>query len=1376
MYFLSGNDKMSRLIREKNWDDCVLGEPKDWPQELKTACSIMLNSRFPMIIWWGPDLLFLYNEAYISTLGIKHPDVLGKPSKEVWSEIWDEIGPLLTGVQKTGIATWSENERLILERSGYPEETFHTFSYSPIYDEKGSVVGVFTAVQETTTSVLTERQLSILKDFSQVIAETKTPEEMFRSAINVIKDNPQDFPFAILYKQEGTIIRYELATHELSAIQLADISGSANEGKDHKETEIQQIPHLVALKIAAAIGKLSSAIVRLNFASPGSNDKFIAIIGLNPNRKLDELYFNLFEQMADLIKINLIKINEFADERKRAEALAEIDRSKTTFFTNISHEFRTPLTLILGQSEELLNSNVNDQEKTKGTLSSIHRNSMRLLKLVNTLLDFSRIEARRTTVHYSPVQLCLFTRELSSSFRSIIENAGLKYEVNCIDLNEEVYVDPEMWEKIVLNLLSNAFKYTLKGTISVNISKDEQYAVLKVKDTGVGIEESEQSNIFKRFYKNAHSQGRSFEGTGIGLSLVHELVTIMHGTIAVESYIGRGTTFTVRMPLGTEHVPKKQLQASKSRYSDISQLYLKEAISLAGNETTTEEQSDLQTEGTILIVDDNADMRAYITSLLSPYYQIFTAVNGMEALQKIVKNPPELIISDVMMPAINGIELLNQVKTNPATASIPFILLTARAGEESLIEGYELGADDYLIKPFSAQELIARIKAQFKLARYRSHIFEQQRNLFTQAPIAIAIVKGEDHRFELMNERMQEMFRKKEAEALHKPAFEVFPEAISQGFLEYMNKAYSRGERIILDEVPLLQNQNGKQILFYLKIIYEPLREEDGKISGLMAMADDITEVVLARKKIEDSEKHYRELISESPMAIAILEGPEMEVEFANKTILKIWNKHNKEKFFPILTQLFRKNFSKELNYVYTSGNHYYGHEIKLKLKTDDGIKDVYYNLVFQPHRDLDENITGVVVLANEVTPEALIKENIIKSEKELQQLSNAMPQLVWIANQQGEIYYYNNRIEEYYKTPIPDGSKWEAIIHPEDLDETRQKWKDARNNKRPYETEHRLKMSDESYKWHLTRAFPHLNENGDVIKWFGTATNIDDLKRSEVKLKEAERKLKKAAVGLEKRIEERTAELSQSNIMLKRINYELEQFAFITSHDLQEPLRKIRVFSNLILDDDDLSEQNKAYLQKIDTSANRMSDLIKALLTYSKLERPEENFKLVNLNQVLSTTIDTLEVYIQEKKAIITVDNISPIIADPVQMQQLFTNIIENALKFSSAPAIINIKAAILSNKDLGIENENFQYPRYLKLDFEDSGIGFEQKFVPLVFTIFQRLNPMEYKGTGIGLAICKKIVDNHHGYIKIKSALNKGTVISVFLPAVTPGSKGES
>lgn len=210
----------------------------------------------------------------------------------------------------------------------------------------------------------------------------------------------------------------------------------------------------------------------------------------------------------------------------------------------------------MGQVENLLNDSLSDSKQVKDQLSSVHRNSIRLLKLVNTLLDFSRIEARRTTVHYSPIKLCLFTKELSSSFRSIIESAGLSYHVNCADLEEEVYVDPEMWEKIVLNLLSNAFKYTLKGSISIELSKEEPYAVLRVKDTGIGIESAEIGDIFKRFYKNTNSQGRSVEGTGIGLSLVHELVTIMHGTIAVESTFGKGSTFIVSIPLGMEHIPK----------------------------------------------------------------------------------------------------------------------------------------------------------------------------------------------------------------------------------------------------------------------------------------------------------------------------------------------------------------------------------------------------------------------------------------------------------------------------------------------------------------------------------------------------------------------------------------------------------------------------------------------------------------------------------------------------------------------------------------------------------------------------------------------------------------------------------------------------
>lgn len=317
MYFLSGNDKMSRLIREKNWDEVGLGEPKSWPQQLKTACSIMLNSRFPMIIWWGKELLFLYNDAYISTLGIKHPEVLGKPGKMVWSEIWEEIGPLLIGVQQTGVATWSENQRLFLERSGYPEETYHTFSYSPIYNETGQVAGVFTAVQETTASVLTERQLSFLKDFSQEITDNTSTDEMFNNALEVIRNNPLDFPFAALYSQVGNEIKYVEGTHNLSSLSFDEIISLDTYQKD-KEIEIHHLPASIITKLTSVIGeKPSSSIILFIFNNPTTSDKILITIGLSLYRKLDELYFNLFEQMADLIKINLIKINEFEAERKK---------------------------------------------------------------------------------------------------------------------------------------------------------------------------------------------------------------------------------------------------------------------------------------------------------------------------------------------------------------------------------------------------------------------------------------------------------------------------------------------------------------------------------------------------------------------------------------------------------------------------------------------------------------------------------------------------------------------------------------------------------------------------------------------------------------------------------------------------------------------------------------------------------------------------------------------------------------------------------------------------------------------------------------------------------------------------------------------------
>ena len=421
-------------------------------------------------------------------------------------------------------------------------------------------------------------------------------------------------------------------------------------------------------------------------------------------------------------------------QQQRAETLAELDRAKTAFFSNVSHEFRTPLTLILGPVDELLGRATGVDEQARQELELIQRNALRLAKLVNTLLDFSRIQAGRMQAHFEPADLPSVTAELASVFRSAIDRAGLTLTVDCPPLDQPVHLDRQMWEKVVLNLLSNALKYTFEGAITVRVGREDTDAIVAVTDTGIGIAAAEMPRLFERFHRIENARARSTEGSGIGLALVKELVGLHGGTISADSQEGVGTTFTVRLPFGVAHLPNDEL-TEPTRTSAISGViaepYVQEALrwlpaaeSAPSGATTTAVVPAETDDGRprVLIADDNADMREYLTNLLrSSGYEVSDVADGRQALEAIRIQAPDLLISDVMMPELDGLELLTALRRDLRTAALPVLLLSARAGQEASIEGLQAGADDYLVKPFAAAELLARVRANIELARLRGH-------------------------------------------------------------------------------------------------------------------------------------------------------------------------------------------------------------------------------------------------------------------------------------------------------------------------------------------------------------------------------------------------------------------------------------------------------------------------------------------------------------------------------------------------------------------------------------------------------------------------------------------------------------------------------
>lgn len=763
--WLSGGGALGRLVHDFDWTKTPLGPIKEWPQSLRTVVRVLLSSRFAMWMSWGPELTFLYNDAYARmTLGKKHPWALGRPSQEVWEEIWVDIGPRIEKVLQSGEATWDEALLLFLERSGYREETYHTFSYSPLFGDDGKASGHLCVVTEETDRVIGERRLNTLRSLSAELSRTITEEDVVASVSRCLGENQKDLPFTLtyLFTEDGKQARL--------ACRTGISAGHPAAPESFEGHQVWPVDELLAGKDSVVVEDLGTRFDSLPFgfwdrapwralllpitSQAQGAPAGVLITALNPYRPLDVSYAGFVQLIAGQIAASVANARAYEAERKRAEALGEIDRAKTAFFSNVSHEFRTPLTLMLAPLQDLLaRSQTHLTPTAKEQIELANRNGARLLRLVNTLLDFSRIEAGRVQAVYQATDLAGFTSELASVFRSATEKAGLRLMVDCPNLGEPVYLDRDMWEKIVLNLISNAFKFTFDGEIGVSMGRVGSFAELRVRDTGVGIPPEAVPRLFERFYRVPDTRSRTHEGTGIGLALVQELVKLHGGFIRVESTFERGSTFVVSIPFGQNHLASGQLGGARSLTSTSvgATPFVEEALrwlpdsSNDGADVLSHEllpvpcppTSEVGVRPRILIADDNSDMRQYLARLLAEHYTIETVPDGQAAIQVARERPPNLILSDVMMPVMDGFQLLQAIREDERTRRIPVVLLSARAGEESRVEGMRAGADDYVIKPFSARELLARISARLEIARLQGEGERQYRELAESLEIQV---------------------------------------------------------------------------------------------------------------------------------------------------------------------------------------------------------------------------------------------------------------------------------------------------------------------------------------------------------------------------------------------------------------------------------------------------------------------------------------------------------------------------------------------------------------------------------------------------------------------------------------------------------------
>ena len=797
--WLSGGGEMGALIRSMDWSLTPLGPFETWPQSLRTTVSLCLSSTFPILIAWGPERVQIYNDSYRPITGAKHPQSMGQRFNECWASALPAVGAVVDRAQN-GEGSYIENLQMFLDRHGYLEEAFMTFSFSPIRDESGRVGGLFHPITEVTDKMIGTRRTQALREMAAQLSQAKTLPEAWSIAASGHASHQLDLPFLLFYRIDDSGSRavldgaVGLDPGGPGAPPSVDLAASDDASwplaRALASRQIEEVTGIDRRWPGLAVGPFEdpphTAMV-LPLQPSGMPTVGFLVAGVSSRRALDGAYRAFFETLSTTFTNAVASVRAYEHEQHRAEELAILDRAKTAFFSNVSHEFRTPLTLILGPTEEAL---AQPEPALRGDdLSTVYRNELRLLKLVNTLLDFSRIEAGRVQASYEPTDLAGLTTDLASAFRSLVERAGLALIVDCPPLPAPVWVDREMWEKVVLNLLSNAFKFTFAGSITVRLAWHESHVEFSVRDTGTGVPEAELPRLFERFHRVEGSRGRSYEGSGIGLALVQELVRLHGGSIHASSQLGAGTTFTIALPTGSAHLPAERVLAERTQTTTATgaDVFVREAsvwlgesepavvspdepASRGSQSLLAPSRSAEQALGRVLVADDNADMRDYVRRLLAGRFVVETVADGRAALAAVRASPPDLVVSDVMMPVLDGFGFLRELRADPAIASVPVILLSARAGDEAKIEGIQAGASDYLVKPFSSRELFARVEGNILTARARarlSEVLESMGDAF--------YILDRDWRFVVVNASHEQMTRTPRSEQLGRSVWEVFP-------------------------------------------------------------------------------------------------------------------------------------------------------------------------------------------------------------------------------------------------------------------------------------------------------------------------------------------------------------------------------------------------------------------------------------------------------------------------------------------------------------------------------------------------------------------------------------------------------------------------
>ncbi|MBC3787909.1 PAS domain-containing sensor histidine kinase [Spirosoma utsteinense] len=666
-------------------------------------------------------------------------------------------------------------------------------------------------------------------------------------------------------------------------------------------------------------------------------------------------------------------------------------------------------------------------------------------------------------------------------------------------------------------------------------------------------------------------------------------------------------------------------------------------------------------------------------------------------------------------------------------------------------------------------ELLAQQALLTSEARFRS--------LIMQAPVAVAVFRGDEFVFETVNEAYLPLIGKTRPEVEGKPLFEVLPETRST--LEPLARELLRtGVPFPASEFAIVLNRHGREETCYFNSIWEPLRLSDGRIDGFVVVAHEVTQQVLARKRAEASEAKLRSIIEEAPVATCLFVGPQLVIELANQPMIRFFGRGPSIVGQPVRDVLTGADGDVSaialLEQVFRTGNSFTAPAAPANLIIGGVESTYYFDLSLKPLRNEAGQVYAILETAIEVTAEVINRKKLEASETYFRRLTDTVPTIIWETAPDGNCTYLN---QQWYAATgqtqaEAEGFGWLRATHPDDKPEVGRLFMEANQRQTSFRALYRMRQTDGSYRWTIDLGSPRFSETGAYEGMIGTVVDVHEQVLAGQAIEESEARFRTLSAQLDQQVQARTQQLEASIHDLQRSNENLQQFAYIASHDLQEPLRKIQSFGDLLKNQyaTGLGE-GITYLDRMQSAASRMSTLIRDLLAYSRISTQQEATARVPLTQVVRQAVLDLDLLIGETRAVIRIDPLPTVLGDTSQLGQLFLNLLGNALKFrrTGVPPQVQIQAHHVLPSDLPPSVKPARAaPTYHRIDVTDNGIGFDEQYVDRIFQVFQRLHGRsEYTGTGIGLAICEKVAANHGGAITARSQPGQGATFSIYLPA---------